>query len=646
VAVIGSTLDGRIAEGSTDIRAFQPFLVDLDVPPGLTANDEIALPVPIRNYLDRAQRVAVTAQLPSGLRLLESVRQPGEVASRSSSNAVLTLRAEAAMRSGRVRVTAVGGSASDAMEKPVVIHPNGERREISVSSVVKSGQSVPLTIGASAIAGSIQGAVKIYPSLLARVLEAIEVVLEQPHGCGEQTISSTYPNLLLLKALQGAGLATEPLQARAMKNLRAGYQRLLRYQDSAGGFTSWGRGDSDVALTAYALTFLNEAKAFLAVDEDRVVLAQQWLAKQSRSEAAANALRIRALAHAQRQDSADLDRQLGEMARKAAEFSDPYEMAAYALAALERNQPEWAGPVVERLARMAEDERGAAYWAPRGNTPYHGWGRSGQVETTALVVSALARWRKAGHGNEGLNTLIDRGALFLLQNADGGGAWATSQATVAALTALLDTWSHDDTAKATEIEVRVNGGSGGKVVLPAGRTVRAPLVLDVSRLLKAGANEILLAGFEPGAQQVQVSAAWYEAWGPKRKAKGLDMEVHYSALTASVSESIVCDVVISRPSFRGYGMMIATVGLPPGAEVDRGVLESLIEDGKNGVDSYEVGPDHVTFYVWPRAGEVKFRMAFRPRFAMKAQAAPSVLYDYYNPDERVVLKPAKFVVSQ
>jgi hypothetical protein len=321
-------------------------------------------------------------------------------------------------------------------------------------------------------------------------------------------------------------------------------------------------------------------------------------------------------------------------------------MAAYALAALEANRPELAGPTIEQLGRLARDERGAAYWALRANTPYHGWGRSGQVETTALAVSALAGWRTAGRGDEALNTLIDRGALFLLRNTDAGGAWATSQATVRALVALLDAWSHDDGTEAAQIEVRVNGVSGGKALLPAGRAVRAPLVLDVSRLLRAGANEIVLTGFEPRALQAQIAAAWYEPWGQKRQAKDLDMQVHYSALTAAMNDTVACDVAISRPAFRGYGMMIAAVGLPPGAEVDRGVLENLIDNGKSGVDSYEVAPDHVTFYVWPRAADVKFRFIFRPRYAMKARTAQSVLYDYYNPDEQVVLEPASFVVRQ
>jgi hypothetical protein len=118
-----------------------------------------------------------------------------------------------------------------------------------------------------------------------------------------------------------------------------------------------------------------------------------------------------------------------------------------------------------------------------------------------------------------------------------------------------------------------------------------------------------------------VEGAGQNVPAPKRKAKELDMEVRYTALTATVNDSMACDVVISRPSFRGYGMMLATIGLPPVAEVDRGLLESLIAEGKSGVDSYEVEPDHVTFYVLRRAADVMFRLVLRPRYAMTARAA-------------------------
>ena len=121
----------------------------------------------------------------------------------------------------------------------------------------------------------------------------------------------------------------------------------------------------------------------------------------------------------------------------------------------------------------------------------------------------------------------------------------------------------------------------------------------------------------------------YEPWGNARAAKDLALETRYSSVAASINEPVTCDVVVSRPSFQGYGMMIAEIGLPPGAEVDRGTLASILNDPKSGVDSFEVAPDHVTFYVWPRAADSKFRFVFRPRFAMRARTAQSVLYDYF-----------------
>ncbi|HKS80416.1 MAG TPA: hypothetical protein VJR23_02830 [Candidatus Acidoferrales bacterium] len=35
---------------------------------------------------------------------------------------------------------------------------------------------------------------------------------------------------------------------------------------------------------------------------------------------------------------------------------------------------------------------------------------------------------------------------------------------------------------------------------------------------------------------------------------------------------------------------------------------------------------------------------FTPRFGMKALTAPSVLYDYYNPEARAVIEPLIFTV--
>jgi A-macroglobulin receptor len=90
--------------------------------------------------------------------------------------------------------------------------------------------------------------------------------------------------------------------------------------------------------------------------------------------------------------------------------------------------------------------------------------------------------------------------------------------------------------------------------------------------------------------------------------------------------------------------LIARIGLPPGSEVDRGTLAPAIADPKTGVDSSEVEPDSVTVYIWPCAADNAFSFVFRPRFPLTAKSSGSLVYDYYNPNDRAALAPQLFRV--
>jgi hypothetical protein len=89
-------------------------------------------------------------------------------------------------------------------------------------------------------------------------------------------------------------------------------------------------------------------------------------------------------------------------------------------------------------------------------------------------------------------------------------------------------------------------------------------------------------------------------------------------------------------------MMMAEIGLPPGANVERDSLEAA--RGYLGVQGYEVQPDRVVFYVWPSAGGSQFTFRFRLRYRMDAMTTQSVIYDYYNPEARATVAPVRFTV--
>src|ERR1700677_4352622 len=178
------------------------------------------------------------------------------------------------------------------------------------------------------------------------------------------------------------------------------------------------------------------------------------------------------------------------------------------------------------------------------NTPFHGWGRWGQVETTAMAVSALAKWRKAHGADAAGDALMRRGAMFLLRNSDSSGAWATSQATVRALMALLDLWSGAKDQKASTMRVLINGAQVADVAIPAATEVRGPVSIDASHYVRAGAtNQISLVGAAVDAIEVQANAVWYEKWAPKSQSD-LRFEVRFNRTEAAVNGEIDCDVAV------------------------------------------------------------------------------------------------------
>jgi uncharacterized protein YfaS (alpha-2-macroglobulin family) len=79
------------------------------------------------------------------------------------------------------------------------------------------------------VPGSAHAELKIYPNLAAHVWESVEGIMQRPYGCAEQTISSSYPSLLVLQFMKESD-KTSPLAARARRYVEAGYQKLLGYQ--------------------------------------------------------------------------------------------------------------------------------------------------------------------------------------------------------------------------------------------------------------------------------------------------------------------------------------------------------------------------------------------------------------------------------
>ena len=702
MSVIGSTADGEVGTAETEFRAFQPFFVEHDPPRVLTEGDEINLPVVLRNYMDKAQEVELEIKPESWFALLGPQQKRAEIAVRDAARETFHFRAITTVDDGKQRITATGKEASDAIEKPVSVHPDGQEVAVTDSEILSDVATLDATIPSTAINGATRAELKIYPNLMAHVVEGVEGILQRPHGCGEQTISSTYPSLLVLQAYKHSG-GTPPAKAR--RYLQAGYERLLNYRVSSGGFTYWGRGDADLALTAYALRFLDDAGELVAVDEKVLTGAREWLVKQQSADgswdghgghgiannggpASLTAFVARVLAATERptkekttshhqSSNGTLGRAFDYLARHLDKTNEPYMVATYALAAINAGRKVEAAKAVSKLRTMTRRSEGETnYWALETSTPFYGWGLAGEIETTALAVQALARRRElerptaaAGtstqEAHHGVDTqsaergeqLIGRGLLYLLRNKDRYGVWLSTQATINVMNALIATADANSQANAggRTVEIFVNGRPATSVQIPQGERVSSPLVVDISRFISTGSNRVEIrrnAGSVPATAQL-VSTYWIP-WSESGIASGssqgqvaskaLRLTVAFSKNEAAIGEEITCKVNAERLGANGYGMMLAEIGLPPGADVDRASLELAMKNSGWSLSQYDILPDRLVVYLWPSAGGTRFEFKFRPRYGLSAKTAPSQLYDYYNPEARTVVAPTKFTV--
>lgn len=664
LSVIGSTVDGQIGFAEKDFTAFQPFFAELDPPRVLTEGDEIALPVVLRNYLNKPQIVTTEMKPESWFTLLGSARQRITVNSADAAKAVFDFRVLASVKDGKQRVTAIGSDANDAIEKPVTVHPDGEEIAQSLSQLFGERAKFDVIIPTDAIKGSPRAELKIYPNLRAHVLESIEAIMQRPYGCGEQTISSTYPSLLALRLYKLIGGEASPGATKAKRYLQSGYDRLMGYRKAGGGIGYWPNSEADIALTAYALKFLHDAAEFIDVDETTVKSAQVWLFKQQRSDGSWNRYgfdsqdnRSRAMTTAYvtrtlamlaalskpKSGSGELKSALGFLAEQLNETRDAYVVASLALAAFDTGDTAVAEKAVGKLKTLAIEEAGTTYWTVESSTPFHSWGLAGRIETTAIAAQALMRAEPA-------NASAQSSLLFLLRGKDRFGVWHSTQATVNALDALLaaETINSLPAGGEHKAEIFINDKLATSIVIPSGDKLSAPQTVDLSGFVGSGEQRIeIRRSANSAAATAQLVASFYRPW-PASKAdatatNSMRLSVKYDRNELKIGEEVICRVEAARLSSYGRGMMLAEIGLPPGAEVDRASLESAVRDGGYELNQYDVLPDRVVVYLWPQTNGTKFSFKFKLRYGIRAQSAPSVLYDYYNPEARAVIAPTRFV---
>jgi hypothetical protein len=252
------------------------------------------------------------------------------------------------------------------------------------------------------------------------------------------------------------------------------------------------------------------------------------------------------------------------------DLREPYALAQFAIAAAEPGNEQPSSAAVAKLSKLATHEHGGMYWALDHNTPFYGWGHAGRIESTAMTVLALATVDPTAVETR---NMIEAGTLWLLREKDHYGVCYSGQATVDVLSALLKGVQNSNVPNAdVKLSVLLNGRPAPQLNVSSSHS-DAPAIIDISDLMQSGDNTITVQnGSTRSAASMQAVADYYIPWTGTPATEStrasdsdaLGLAVKFDKTETRAGDQIRCSVDAERIGSRGWGMMIAEIGLPPG----------------------------------------------------------------------------------
>ena len=668
MAMMASTAHGALGSGTSSLKVFQDFFVDLDMPVTLTQGDRVSIPVAVYNYSGASGNVSLQLQPEDWFSLVQDVPSKNlAVESGKVGGSQFTLEAK---RIGKFKLTLsanmTGASkGADIVVREIEVIPNGREQNQVFNGRLETTVQHDVVLPANAIPESSKVFVRLYPGPLSQVIEGMDSILRMPGGCFEQTSSSTYPNVLALDYMKRIKKVTPEVHAKAEGYIANGYQRLLTFEVPGGGFSWFGSAPANKILTAYGLMEFNDMSKVYDVDPKVIQRTQQWLAGQQQADGSwkpdtsfinegatnrynSDVLRITAyLAWALENTGYQ-----GPAVEKARQFmeknmnakADTYTLAVLANFAAEyRNDRSFSNQAMQLLldARTEKDEQ--AWWNAEDTSVYAS-GESAKVETTGLAVQALLKWGNA-------SGTAHKALTYIASKKDASGAWGTTQATIMALRALLLSTEKGSADVLGAVEISLNGQPIEHLTLtPDNNDLLHQFVLKGIDAKNTNRVEIRFAG--KGGLAYQVVSRTFIPWDEKPSNEPLSIGVTYDRTQLAQDDIATATATVKNNLAKAANMVMVDLGIPPGFDLLSEDLQSYQEKSagqKSGrLEKFSLTATQAILYFDSIApsDSIILRFRLRAKYPIRARTFASRVYEYYDPSVNSTARPTQLEVRK
>ena len=273
------SVTGQTAYGSAEktVAVTQPLTLLATLPRVLGPNEMFSLPVSV--FVSDTKIKEVTLSVTANTLFEYNTKIPPLVFT-GIGDQIVNIPFSTANAIGKGQVTIVASSGDERISQTVniPIRPANAPESIHAAALIAQGETRTLTLQPNGVRDSNSLMLELSRMPDIGLADRLDYLIAYPHGCLEQTVSQLFPQLYV------ANLTTLNQQQRqdTEKNIRAGIEKLYRFQQTEGMFSYWpGGGYSNTWANNYAGHFLLEAqRAGYVIPKDML---KRWLDVQQQS---------------------------------------------------------------------------------------------------------------------------------------------------------------------------------------------------------------------------------------------------------------------------------------------------------------------------------------------------------------------------
>ncbi|XP_068111193.1 alpha-2-macroglobulin-like protein 1 isoform X2 [Hyperolius riggenbachi] len=554
---------------STNLRVFQPFFVELELPYSVKRGETLQLKASVFNYMNK--NMMIRTSLPASDQFLVNSPESMKFCLSGGQKKTVSWKVTPTML-GQMNVTVISEAvknhaicdgqktvvpekgARDAMVKSLRVEPEGIPVEKSHNSMLMvEGNSVTETVSLDLpefwVEGSEKAFLGITGDIMGTAMNNVDSLLAMSYGCGEQNMVKFAPNVYILQYLKASGqLSTDTLE-KGKKFLDGGLQRQLTYKHNDGSYSAFGKSDKEGSswLTAFVTKCFCMAEEFTFIDKNHMKLGMAFLEKQQKDdgcfqakgrllnnglkggvddEISLTAYILIGLLECGRNDSDPVvEKGFQCLKSQPLEGASPYKLALQAYAYSLANHAEDLSQVRNHLNPKATKGDGVLYWTQEAKVDkdsYWAKPKSVDVEITAYVLLSLVSISQPTSRDVGDMMPMVRW-LTKQQNANGG--FSSTQDTVVGLQALSK-FASIASAKSGDVVIDVTSLNGFSHRLIVNNDNR--LLLQKVALPKLP-GEYLVTASGAGTVFMQVSQRYHSP--PVAKESAFSLSVYPQCVT-------------------------------------------------------------------------------------------------------------------